>query len=534
MHESYSVITNRYRSIFPFLSRVGGRTKGRALILGGLVISVFLFTYMNVFISLVDQWWSNDMYYHAFFIPCISLYLIWARRHKLAQLHAQPNYIGGLLILGAGFLMLLLGHAGSVQLIQELSLIPTVAGVVLLIFGTRFFLVLCFPIAYLLFMIPFWEYITDRLHWPFQIFSATLGARLLQLVGIPVHQESIYIELPRIILEVAEGCSGVNYLIAVMALGIPLAYLFLDGWRRRTVLVCFAVGVAMFSNVLRVFFVGLLTYYGIGGDIHGPYHVLQGLFVSVIGYGAIFGGLQVLARPSSGTAFEEAKRPLGSTTHQDAPIGQNKKARFAALLVSGLMLVVGVYLHTLSKSAPVLLMNNLGELPLRIGQWEGENAVIIDNPYSDLRADRELSRSYSNAKGQVVHFYVGYFETQTQNKELIHQRSRVFFKNVSGAAVRVNDEKFVEVNKVLSGEGNRRRLSLVWYDFNGRVITDPYLAKFYTSWSGLTRRQTNGAVIWVSSEITEKVSQDDAFSNASDFVQQVFPLLTDYLPRHES
>lgn len=520
-------------SQIPSLLTTYGRINWQAALLGSVVAAAFFFCYSEVFMTLVKRWWTENVYSYAFLIPGISLYLIWIRRGRLANLKPDPNYVGGLSILFGALSMLLLGHAGAVASIQALSLIPAIAGVVLLLLGTRFFYVLWFPIAYLLFMIPFWEMITDRIHMPFQLFTATVSVKMLQWVGIPVYRQGNYLELPNITLEVAQGCSGVNYLFSVIAISIPLAYIFLEGWKKRTVLVCFAAFVSILSNSLRVFLIGVLVYNGIGGDIHGPYHILQGLSISVVGYGAIFLGLSVLNRSPLASL---PKKPLRQREGilESAPLVSPKQGiPVATIFVFGLLAVAGSYLHFFDKSKPVHLISDLQGFPFAIDTWQGERAVLVNNPYTDLHVDQEISRIYYKSINDLqrgVHLYIGYFETQEQNKELIYFKARAYFNDASKTTVLLNTGKSIEVNKVVVGEGKDRRLYLVWYDLNGRVVTNPYLAKLYTSLSGLIQGRTNGTVVLVSTEIKEGSSEDEALPYLEDFARQIYPLLSDYLP----
>lgn len=520
-------------SQIPSLLTMYGRINWQAALLGSVVVAAFFFCYSKVFATLVTRWWTDNVYSYAFLIPGISLYLIWISRDRLANLRPDPNYVGGLSVLFGGLLMLLLGHAGAVASIQELSLIPTIAGVVLLLLGTAFFRVLWFPIAYLLFMIPVWELNTDLIHMPFQLFTAALSVKMLHWVGIPVYRQGNYLELPNMTLEVAQGCSGVNYLFSVVAISIPLAYIFLRGWKKRATLVCFAVLVSILANSLRVFLIGVLVYNDLSGDIHGPYHILQGLSISVVGYGAIFLGLSVLTRiPSASLPLEPLSQFKGIS--EDAPLFSPKKSiRFAVIAAFALLLLAGSNLHFFSQSKPVSLTSDLQGLPLTIGAWQGERAMLVGNPYAELHVDKDLSRIYYRGINDVeraVQVYIGYFETQEQNKELIYFKALDYFNGATKTTVRLSTGKSIEVNRVIVEEGKERRLYLVWYDLNGRVVTDPYLAKLYTTWSGFVRRQTNGAVVLVSAEMNDESAQDEALSELKEFVRQIYPLLPSYLP----
>lgn len=265
-----------------------------------LVIVSFFIAYAPVWAALSMQWWSNDMYSYGYLIPGISLYMVWVRREQLAGVGVQPNYLWGWPLGVVGLFVYVLGQAGEVVSLQEMSLLITLSAVVLLLWGGAVLRVVALPIGYLWLMIPIWEEIvTDRLHAPFQVFSATVAGELLRMLGAPVYREGVFLHLPSITLEVARACSGVNYLIAVIAIGIPLACLFLEKWSRRIALLLFGIVVAVLSNSLRVALIGLLAYYGFEGPLHGPLHVLQGLFVSVIGYAGLFGGLWVLLKTES-------------------------------------------------------------------------------------------------------------------------------------------------------------------------------------------------------------------------------------------
>jgi len=89
-------------------------------------------------------------------------------------------------------------------------------------------------------------------------------------------------------LEVAEECSGVRYLISIIAIGIPLAYFTQRGWWRKVALVITAVIIGILSNGVRVAFVVLCAYYYGKNNIQGPLHMFQGLFVSIVGYIFLF------------------------------------------------------------------------------------------------------------------------------------------------------------------------------------------------------------------------------------------------------
>jgi len=500
-------------------------SNGRALARAGLLVASFLFCYAGVLTGLANHWWSDNMYSYGFLIPIISLYLVWIRRERLLNIRPVPSSLSGSILLSAGLLMFVVGQVGGILSVQELSLIVTLLGIVLLILGTRAFKVLWFPVAYLIFMIPVWEIVTDPLHLPFQLFSATLGVKLLQFVGIPVYQQGIYIELPNITLEVARACSGVNYLIAVIAIGIPQAYLFLKGWTKRILLVGFAVTIAVLSNGLRVALIGLLSYHGVGGDIHGPFHVLQGLFVSMVGYAALFGGLWVLSSPSSSNPLKiiQEKDPASES------IPQNGKVHYIGWSLTLLFLLGGSY-ALFHQPRYIPLRAEIVSFPMELGEWQGRERGSEYPIYKKLGVDKELSRAYLSASGDKLNLYVAYFAYQQQGKEMISYQTSDLHREASIRKLDLTPYGPVEINQVVERGGKYKREVLFWYDLNGRIVADKSKAKAWMVWDGLTRGRTNGAVVILSSDWSiDGVYTEDP--NARDaFVREVLMTLKQYLP----
>jgi exosortase len=253
----------------------------------GLLVGAFVFAYAKV-MPLLVRTWSRDDYSHGFLVPIIALYFIWVDRKRLGTLVIQPNIFWGLLLTLFGSFVLMLGNIGGVVIIQELSLIVIIPGLVLMLLGTRYLIALILPLTYLILMIPILDEVIDKIHWPFQLFSAKMGSTLLKIFDIPFFLRSNYFELPHMTLEVAEACSGVRYLISIIAIGIPLAYFTQRGWRRKVTLVITAVIIGILANGVRVALVVLWAYYYGGNNIQGPFHIFQGLFVSIVGFIFLF------------------------------------------------------------------------------------------------------------------------------------------------------------------------------------------------------------------------------------------------------
>jgi exosortase len=154
--------------------------------------------------------------------------------------------------------------------------------------GTRYLMALSLPLAYLILMVPIFDEAIEKIHWPFQIVTAVVSSELLTILGVPLIRNAQYIQLPNITMEVAEVCSGIRYLVSIIAIAVPLAYFTQKGWWRKVVLIISAIVIGIVTNWMRVTFIGIWVYYSGGSNIHGPLHIFQGVFVSVAGFILLF------------------------------------------------------------------------------------------------------------------------------------------------------------------------------------------------------------------------------------------------------
>ncbi|MCP9471110.1 MAG: exosortase W [Nitrospira sp.] len=486
--------------------------------LGFVLAAAFLFCYMDVLVGMGRQWWNISFYSYAFLIPGISAYLAWVRRDQLWAVQPRPAYVTGTIAIAAGLSALMLGRAGGVQTVQQISLLMTLPGVILFLFGWPVLKVLGVPIAFLGFMIPVWDAITEPLHFPFQRLSADLGVWLLNAVGIPVYQNGVFIYLPNITLEVAKSCSGVNYLIAVLATSISLSTIVLDSVLKRITLVVFAVTVSALANSLRVALIGVLAYYDVSGDLHGPYHTLHGMFTSMIGYLVIFVGLWVLSRGQNPAPHVDTQGPWKL---------EWPRVRIAWVVLAVLLVLVGASGY-LDRSQPVVLVSNGNGVSLVDVGWIGTEV-----PASDMvpGADQKWSWTYRAGSGEDVRLSLWYFASQSQGKELIHAGTSALHSGATTIRLSLDGRNAIEVNRRILSEGGKRQVAMFWYDLNGRLLTGPLAVKLYTALDGMTHGRTNGALIWVATDLPSAGEEgvEQATTRLGAFVSQVFPRLTRFL-----
>lgn len=479
-----------------------------------MITAAFFFAYAKAFGTLAWAWWDNTVYSHGFLVPLISAYLVYAGKNSLKGITASPSYLSGLGVFLSGIAMLIAGEAAGVMVVQELSIVVTLAGAIALVFGMNLLRLMWLPVAYLLFMLRFWELITAHLHYPFQNLSASLGAKILSLVGIPAYRNGIFIELPNITLEVAEVCSGVNYLISVLAIGIPLACLTLKSMPKRLLLVFGGLIIAGLANALRVALIGVLARYNVSEALHGPGHVLQAMFVAVIGFIALFIGAWALSSWEKKGAKRDAEKD-DARAPLDAGAPLPRLLILPSIITVSMLILAGAQVN-LHQPSPRPLERGLQTLPYAIGQWSGFDDTARPTEAEGIGADAELSRTYRNGP-YAVNVYVAYLASQTQGKEIVNYKTASLERGSRPVTLGITGNDAVEARLKVSPEKTGLKTVLYWYDLNGRAVSQRHFAKAYTAYDAIFNDRTNGAVIIITT--------DDVDARVETFAASLIPEL---------
>jgi exosortase len=241
------------------------------LVLAAALTAALVWTYWLVIPGLVAQWWDQPEYSHAFLIPIVSGYLIWAKQDVLRATAVVPGY-WGLGLMTFALVVYITGKIGADLFLQRLSLVLMIAGSVLYVAGAAVLRVLQFPLAFLVLMIPLPGIIFNSIAFPLQLLAAQTASVALEAGGVPVFREGNVMHLAAASLDVAEACSGIRSLLSLTALGVLYSYLAYSSWTPRVLLMLAVVPIAIAANVFRVFVTGLLAHYVSVDTALGVFH----------------------------------------------------------------------------------------------------------------------------------------------------------------------------------------------------------------------------------------------------------------------
>ena len=206
--------------------------------------------------EMAGQWWDSSTYNHILLIPFILGWLVSLRWAQLRQLAPQAWWPGLVPFAGAAFLWLLGSFAGLSQACQ-LGVVVMAMSSVLVLLGPRVSAGLAFPLFYMLFMVPFGDELVPML----QTVTARLTMILLAWTELPATIDGVFITTPTGYFEVAEACSGVKFLIAMIAYGALVANVCFRSWPRRAAFTAVCAVLPILANGVRAWGTIFIAHY---------------------------------------------------------------------------------------------------------------------------------------------------------------------------------------------------------------------------------------------------------------------------------
>jgi EpsI family protein len=488
----------------------------------GLVAAAFGATFFSTVLWMVHTWFSQRGA-HGPVIAAISLYMIWSRRDQLRRLTAEPKELWGSLVLTLGCMMLLAGKLSSLLLLQDVPFIVVLLGLVLLLGGVAYLGVLGLPIAYLVFSFPLFSELLEGLSIHLQSATAWVAWLLIKATGIPVLRSGQFLELQSSSLEVARECNGINHMVALVGLAIPLASWTQRTAVRKTVLVLASGFIALFANGMRVAVIGILSHVRPDAPLHGPSDIFYVTFV-------FFFGMVLLVLVSRVMGWRSAKE--GELQAPEPDNGDSSPAAAGASPVRSFVIAVAVltatsgYLYFFSPS-PVNLERPLSSLPSVIGRWVGHDADLSEPPFDEFTADLELRRTYRDDRNNEVRLYLGYFPLQTDEKKVVGFRFDPLQRGASVVSLPLETGS-VNIKQTTVSMGSRTERVYFYYDINGRIMVDRYAAKLATLFEALVHQRTNAAIVVLSFPEKMTVRTEDERS-VLELTAQILPVIRKYL-----
>jgi len=245
---------------------------------GALVAAPLALLFGGTVWELIQDWAVDPEYGHGFLMLPIAVVLAWKKRLS----RPRPATVTGLLLLAVAVAVFLLGVLAAEYFTRRMAMLLALGALSVYYLGWAQARAWWLPFGLLAFSVPLPEVVLNSLTLPLQLFASEIAVGLLQFRHIPAAQVGNIIFLPGQELFVAEACSGLRSVSALLGLTLLIAGTTLRSVPGRAALLALALPAAIAANTLRVFATGFGAYYLGPAFATGATHTILGIVVFVL------------------------------------------------------------------------------------------------------------------------------------------------------------------------------------------------------------------------------------------------------------
>ena len=417
--------------------------------------------------SMVAIWDRSGTFTHGYLIAPIAIWLFWRQRAALNVVDPLPFYPGFLLLALAG-LGGVLGDIGDVQVISQLAMVSMIPLLCLSLLGLSFIRAFWFPLFYLIFLVPIGEGLIPVL----MDFTAAFTVKLLQLTGIPVFWEGTFFSIPSGNWSVVEGCSGVRYLIASVALGFLYTYITFKSTTKRIIFALLFVVVPIIANGLRAYMIVMIAHLS---------NMKLALGVDHLIYGWVFFGLvmflifMVGARFSDEDPDQEMDKPL--------ELGVVDRGRATIALICGLVIVLSWPLLIGVIESKASAQQQMGSTYSLSSDWQPLDSAVSSWKPDYKAMDKEQLSFYQHGTERYAVYLADYYnrpdggELINSQNYLVPQKHPVWRQTRHYSATVENVGGLQQVTQAEIDSAQQKLLVWQWYRIGESNTINPYQAK---------------------------------------------------------
>jgi exosortase B len=228
----------------------------------GLLLGGFLLMYGPAYAELSTTVWATDEQGHGPIILAVAAWLLYAKRHALAENPTRPLPALGWPLLLFALVLYAFGRSQDIIMFAIGSQILLMVALLLMFHGLQGLRLVWFPLFFLLFMVPLPEALVAAVTAPLKSAVSAVASNLLYAFGYPVGRSGVVMTVGPYQLLVADACAGLNSMFTLEALGMLYMNLMrYSSVSRNVVLAILLVPTAFFANIVRVMILVLVTYH---------------------------------------------------------------------------------------------------------------------------------------------------------------------------------------------------------------------------------------------------------------------------------
>ena len=490
--------------------------------------------------DLYKRWANEEEYGYGFLVAAIVPLLLWGRWRLILERSGGSQWPGVVIVIIAQ-LCTIIAVLGKSYFIQDITLIATLLGLGVVIFGYGAFRILL-PLAVLLALaIPLPYTLEAILTIKLQLLSTNIGVALIQLIGVPVYVEGNIIDLGTYKLQVAEACSGLRYLLPLTCISFLVAYLYSAAFWKRVLLVVSAAPITILINSFRIAVIAVLVNsFGIE-MAEGFLHQFEGWVIFILGLLVL--GLEILVLERfrwSNVELTPIMSRSGFGAWPKAPFRLDLPLVITVLVCAGTLGVTSSVASAM-RSVPTPVRDSFSGFPRHLDDWTGQPAKLDAPTLGLLRpTDYYLGDFVKGPSDPPVNFYSVYYNSLAEGAA-IHS-PRVCLPGSGWEFTSLQERKFSELAPGVAGtytyaviqKGEQKILMYYWYQQRQRRTAGEFWMKYYLLVDNLFTSKTDGALVRLYTPITAAAGdRGEAEANAKlrNFARALFPKLPAYLPQ---
>jgi len=236
-----------------------------------MVWAILLLAYAPTFLHALSVWGSDSEFSFAYLSPPIALALLWVRRDVLRG-PARQGTRAGLVMVAAGLLVLLAATRLGIHALAGLSFWPVTLGLLAYLYGPLVARAACYPVSFFTITLLLYRGLLSDPAFLLQRLTADASAVIASMIGSPVRRVGLDLYVNHAHFVVAEACSGMHSLMALLAVGLAVVGLSRTSLPRQAFLCALFIPIVLFANIIRVTLVLVLSWWYGEGPAHGLFH----------------------------------------------------------------------------------------------------------------------------------------------------------------------------------------------------------------------------------------------------------------------
>lgn len=261
-------------------------------------VGFMLYGFCGMFSRLRDVFCDpkEDMSF-GWLVPVFALYVLWTSRRELKESIGRPSVLGLLTCLPC-VAVALLGTRGLQVRLEQMGFVGLCIALPWAFFGWRTAKLCVFPALFLLFTVPLSTFL-DAVTIHLRLLASGTAFVVLKGFGVEAVQKGTAIIAQGahpFNIDVAEPCSGLRSLFALMALTAAYSWYTQPTWLRRFALFACSIPLAVLGNVVRILTICLCAAWASSDFAMGFYHDYSGYVIFIVAISLMVACGEVIGR----------------------------------------------------------------------------------------------------------------------------------------------------------------------------------------------------------------------------------------------